>query len=263
MKLLMVVLFMTGRSLSALPLLLMLISCARQHPPTEPFPTLLVPDAEWVAYEGILRNGNGQDVHVELELIPASPGIDSWYKIRESLSDPADPKSVIIGAHSRGTYSVLQGSHGQNIVKINDRSLVSAVNRGKLYGAHDHVGEDLMLASNGNDELLLLDEDLRPAGPRYKLLRRSDLFTVEGYFTVYGDTAEYFERNTRKGWAVARFAEYDDAVMTYHSLATEPHEGLYLKALAYSTKRKNAEGREIDALVFKRILDMDSTRSIQ
>lgn len=252
------------RLLQSLPFLAMLalMSCARQRPATEPFPNPLTTDSEWITYEGIIPNDRGEDVHVELQLMQAAPGVDSWYKIRESLADPADPNSAMIGGNSRGTYSVLLGSPGSNIIKINDRTLVRAIARGKPYEIRDHVREDLLLMSNGDDELIPVDEDLHPPGDRYKLIRRSDLFTIEGYFTVYRDTSEYFERNTRKDWAVAQFGEYDEAVKNYHSLATEMHEGVYLKALAYSIRRKDIEGREIDALVFKRILDMDTTRSI-
>ena len=61
----------TGKSVAALLFLLTLIACARQRPATGPFPNPLTTDSEWIAYEGILRNGNGQDVHVELDGRPA------------------------------------------------------------------------------------------------------------------------------------------------------------------------------------------------
>lgn len=57
-------------------------------------------------------------------------------------------------------------------------------------------------------------------------------------------------------------AEYDEAVEKYNYLAKEKFEGVYLKAVAYTVRHLTKEGKEIDALVFKRILDMDSTARI-
>ena len=108
----------------------------------------------------------------------------------------------------------------------------------------------------------MLDEQFREVTPGYSLYRRSDLFTVEGYFTLYDSTAEYFERNTGKQWAVARFACYPDVVKKYGELASEKFEGVYLKALSYTVRQPGPSGDEIDALVFKRILRMDSTSGL-
>ena len=124
--------------------------------------------------------------------------------------------------------------------------------------------EDLFLKTDGEHKLICLDENLEEISRQYTLTRRaSPLFTVEGYFSVYDDTTDFFEKNTRKGWSVARLAEYDDAVKKYEYLATEKFEGVYLKALAYTVRHLTKDGEEIDALVFKTILHMDSTARIQ
>ena len=122
----------------------------------------------------------------------------------------------------------------------------------------DFVQEDLLLKSNGDHELILVDDQFNETIPGLSLRRRSELFTVEGYFTVYNDTTEFFEKNTRKKWAVAQFGDYSDAIKKYHELAKEKHEGIYLKALAYSTPYGELGGSVIDALVFERILKADA-----
>lgn len=96
---------------------------------------------------------------------------------------------------------------------------------------------------------------LRKMGRKFKQ-------TVEGYFTVYKDTSEYYERNTQTKWPVARLAYYDEAVKKYRMLAKEKYEGIYLKALSYSVRHRDAFGKEVDALVFKKLLLMDSTGGI-
>jgi hypothetical protein len=124
----------------------------------------------------------------------------------------------------------------------------------------DFGRENLYLKSDSEHHLIFVDESLKEKSHKYLLTRRaSQLFTVEGYFTVYDDTTDFFERNTRKEWPVAQLAEYYEAVKKYDHLAKEKFEGVYLKALAYSVRHLTKEGKEIDALVFKKILEMDST----
>ena len=84
----------------------------------------------------------------------------------------------------------------------------------------------------------------------YGSKRRSELFTWGLFQSVQRHTA-FFVKNTRKKWAVAQFGHYREAVKKYHELAKEKHEGIYLKALAYSTPYGREGGREIDALVLK------------
>lgn len=42
----------------------------------------------------------------------------------------------------------------------------------------------------------------------------------------------------------------------------EKFEGVYLKALAYTVRHLPKDGEEIDALVIKKILQMDSTTNL-
>jgi len=240
-----------------------LLSCSRSSRTVqEPFPNLLAPDLEWITYEGTLPSGNGQDLLVEIHLLPGAPGMHSYYKLTEKLDSSEADRPFVMSTKSQGTYSVLSGSPGHNIVQITNRRRMNAVMLGKKFGHGEHVTGDLLLKSNGDHELVMVNEDFQLVDPRFLLIRRSGLFTVEGYLTVVGDSAEYFERNTQKPWAVARFACYDKAVSSYHVLAKEKFEGVYLKALSYSVRQKDRNGREIDMLVFKRILRMGDTEGI-
>ena len=63
------------------------------------------------------------------------------------------------------------------------------------------VEDDLSLNISGDHELVLLDDNFQQVSEKYVLTRRtSPLFTVEGYFTAYDDTTDFFERNTQKTW---------------------------------------------------------------
>lgn len=237
-------------------------SCSKSsRTASDPFPNFFTTDEDWIPYEGILPAGNGRDVQVVLQLMPATPGMDSYYKIIETLPGPQN-STFAMETSSQGKFSVLLASEGRHIIQILNRAMISALMRGNKFSADDRVREDLLLQSNGDHELVLVDENFQEVDPRYRLVRRSDLFTVEGYFTVYDDTTEYYERNTQRKWPVAQFARYDEAVTNYHVLAKERHEGVYLKALSYSIRQTDPEGKERDVLVFKRILHMDTAGGI-
>jgi hypothetical protein len=151
---------------------------------------------------------------------------------------------------------------GDHILQLSNRSLIRSLMLGKEFSRGDRVTEDLFLKSNGDHELVFVNKDFVEANDRYKLIRRSDLFTVEGYFSVYDDTTDYFEKNTQKTWPVAQLACYDEAVKNYHAMAKVKFEGIYLKALSYTVKHRDANGKERDVLVFKRILQMSAARDI-
>lgn len=263
------------KNLSIALVAIMFVSCSRSsRNVSEPFPTYMTKEVDWISYEGTLPAENGQPVHVELHLAPATPGMDSYYKITEDFNRSDNSNTFSGFVNSVGKYSVLFGSPGHNIIQIINKRKLRSLMRGKQFSPPDFVKEDLFLKSYGDHELVLVNENfkelpcidsacLASAMPFYKLTRRSELFTVEGYFTVYNDTSEYFERNTRKQWAVARLACYDEAVEKYALLATENFEGIYLKALSYTVRHIDKGGNEIDALVFKKILQMDSTGGIR
>lgn len=236
-------------------------SCSRPLPVSEPYPNYLIEDEDWIVYEGMLPSLYGPDVRVELSLFPGAPGLDSRYQMME-YPDARSPRSYngLIG--SRGRYIVLYSAEGQ-IIHIPDRSFIKAISMRGEFPMPEIGKENLYLKSDGEHKLIFLDENLKKSNGNYVLIRRaSPLFTVEGYFSVYDDTTDFFERNTRKEWPVAELAEYNEAVKNHNYLSKKKFEGVYLKALAYTVRHLNQEGKEIDALVFKKILQMDSTAHI-
>jgi hypothetical protein len=241
--------------------LLSVVACTKPHPrATTEFPTLLTGDREWVAYEGILPSKDGDTVFTELSLQTSAPGIDSRYRMNQSVTHP----DYSMGSSSYGAYRVLSGAADNYIIQLLDKRPLTKFWKGTRVIEAEGPPVDMFFQNRGAHRLLLVDEAFQTYGDReYILHRRSDLFTVEGYFTVYPDTVEFFEKNTRKRWAVARFGYYHDAVKTYHLFAKQKHEGIYLKALSYSTPERDSSGNEIDALVFKRILQMDSLQFFQ
>lgn len=238
-------------------LLSLMLSCSRHRRSSDAFPNLPTSDVEWITYEGILPTAHGEEVLIELHLMPGSPGLDSYYRMTETLYDPSHKYNIAMGSNFQGKYAVLLSAPGVHIVQITSRDMISSLMRDALLPDH-HVDKDLYLKSTDDEQLILTDESFQESSSMYVLNRRSELFTVEGYLTVYPDTTEYFERNTRKKWSLARFGCYDEATNNYHSLAMEKHQGMYLKALSYSILRVDKNGNEYDALVFKDILLMDS-----
>ena len=236
-------------------------SCSGPQPDSEPYPNYLIEEEDWIVYEGTLPSSYGPDVHVELSLFPVTPGLDSRYNMIESYPNTVSPKEYGGWIRSVGRYIVLSSPDGQ-IIHITDRNFIRSVSMRGDFPMPEFGTENLYLKSDGEHRLIFIDESLKEQSRKYLLTRRSSpLFTVEGYFSVYNDTTDFFEKNTRKQWSVAQLGEYDEAVKNYNYLAKEKFEGVYLKALAYAVRHPTREGEEIDALVFKKILQMDSTEA--
>jgi hypothetical protein len=124
---------------------------------------------------------------------------------------------------------------------------------------------DLVVKLESKNTLAVLDQDLIPVSPdpaHHLTKRTSRLFTVEGYFRHNGDTADFFEMNTREHWAVSKLGDYHQAIRQYHKLVKEKFEITYIKATGYSIRHINRDGREIEALVFKRVLQMTSSPTL-
>jgi hypothetical protein len=237
-------------------------ACSRPQPVSQPYPNYLIKEEDWIVYEGTLPSSYGPNVHVELSIFPGAPGLDSRYRMMEYPdSDSLKEFNGWIG--SRGQYMVLSSTIGQ-IIHITDRNFITGISKREDFPMPEIDKEDLYLKTDGEHRLIFVDEDFKEKSRQYVLIRRdSPLFTVEGYFSVYNDTTDFFEKNTGKQWSVAQLAKYDEAVKKYDSFAKEKFEGVYLKALAYTVRHFTKEGDEIDALVFKKILHMDSTAHIQ
>lgn len=240
-----------------------IFSCSRPQPVSQSYPNYLIKEEDWIVYEGTLPSSYGPEVHVELSLFPGPPGLDSRYMMVEYPDTIRQPTKEFEGwVGSSGRYMVLSSSQDQ-IIHISDRTFVRAISMKGDFPRPEFGKENLYLKSEGEDELVLVDENLKEKNHNYVLTRRSSpLFTVEGYFSLYDGTTDFYEKNTRKVWSVAQLAEYDKAVKKYKYLAKQKFEGVYLKALSYTVRDLTQDGKEINLLVFKKILHMDSTTQV-
>ncbi len=244
------------KTLSIFILTIALFSCKEQYKKiAEPFPNFLTSQNEWITYEGHLPAEGEQEKVFELKLKPGSIGSNSYYTMHESLGEI---NVFAMGSLSQGVYTVLYGPKDQNIIQLNVK-LLRSWSSGKK---PEYSSVELFFKNKGDHELVLLDSDLSEASPGYSLVRRSNLFTVEGYITFVNDTSDFFERNTGQNWALAKLGKYPEADSTYKLLAKEKFEGIYMKALGYSVHHIAEDGKEIEALVFKNILKMDSMEDL-
>lgn len=220
----------------------------------ESFPLLTVTEDDWAAYEGKWLSHDGV-IRFELFLKSGSIGVDSNYKLYESFADNEGSKAG--GTISQGLYSTFQGfSNNELGIRLLD---LSPYNKGvylrfKKLQSMD-MPDEMFFITRGNDELLPCDDNFKPITTdwRYTLHKRSKLFTVEGYVTIGGDSAEFFERNTFQYWSLANLGEFDELKALYKQMAKEKYEGIYVKALAYSVLDTTSRRGE-NALVVKRIL---------
>jgi hypothetical protein len=215
----------------------------------KPFPALTISgNDEWATYEGKWLTKGGV-IRFELSLKSGSFGYDSYYKLRESFV--AD--SSASGAPSQGLYSSYYGFPNNEY-----RICLHDVNTYDKGGYLRYDGKDEMFfMTRGNDELLPCDNNFNPLtlDRRYTLHRRSNIFTVEGYFTMEQDSIEFFERNTGEYWKITDLGEFNELTVGYKKLAKEKYEDIYLKALAYSVRDTTSMIGK-DALVVKRIISL-------
>jgi hypothetical protein len=241
-------------------MMLALLSCRHNQRSEDPFPEYQVAEEELIPYEGILPSADGLPAEAELQLRPGPPGMDGDYFFYQRMIFP----KAAMSNQSRGKYTVLVASAGERIIRIRNCRLVHRPIGDRMLRPEEEVTCDLYFRTTDGNELILVDKNYVETEPRHILIRRSELFTAEGYVTVYEDsTAEFFERNTRKKWPLARYGHYAEVVKKYHSTATQEFEGIYLKALSYTVSCRQDNGERFDAVVFKTILDMDTARAAQ
>lgn len=221
----------------------------------KPFPALTISgNDDWAIYEGQWLTKGGV-IRLELSLKSGSFGYDSYYKLRESF----EGDSLASGAPSHGLYSSYRGfSNNEYRICLHD---VNRYDKGG-YLRYKKLGnidgkEEMFFMTRGNDELLPCDNNFNPLtrDRRYTLHRRSNLFTVEGYFTMEQDSIEFFERNTGEYWKITDLGEFNELTGGYKKLVKEKYEGIYLKALAYSV-RDTTSMMGKGALVIKRIISL-------
>jgi hypothetical protein len=243
----------------------LLLSCSTKEETQLPLenPTAYESEAEWIHYEGYYPDRRGGKLTLELSLKTGGVGIDNQFKFSER-DYSCDCK--FHGGTSEGTYSTMYGANpSETVIHLRGKGFTQYVTAGnksidgkKFLTERSELEISIYFRSDGNDKLLAVDSDLRPLSElgEYTLYRRSKPFTVEGYLTFDKDSAEFFEMNANENWVVAKLGSYQEAKRKYIGLATEKYEGVYLKGLAYSINHVNAKGKDVDALVLRRILEI-------
>lgn len=259
-------------------ILIGLFSCQTEKKPDEV--SLEDPSeyTEWMVYEGRIPLNENSHLYIEVSMLPGEPNGEGSYRLEEFI----ETENTYTPASSfNGKYSTLYGDFPAEMVLhfINSaqpegvtRTYVTPGFQGnishsqlKMIREESFRKTDLVLQVESKNKLVVLDQHLEPVSvdPVYKLTRRtSRLFTVEGYFRHNGDTVDFFEMNTRERWAVSKLGDYHQAIRQYHKLVKEKFEVTYIKATGYSIRHINREGSEIEALVFKRVLQMTSSPSL-
>jgi hypothetical protein len=253
-----------------LVLLSICLSCASKEENQEPAAAYEAPENEtWFVYEGVVRSDAGNDIKMELSLLQNSVGLESEYRTEEEFINSRDDR---LFTTRKGTYSILYGAGGEMVITLHESSGQSlGWQPGKGYSidpklpsekirASARVGQLVLKTGRNSNELMLLDEDSNPvaADDRYTLKRRSILFTVEGFVTIEPTVTDFFELNTRENWIVAQSGSYGEVQQKYVELATEKHEGIYLKAVAFYIDDADESGAGVRNLVIKEIISMKS-----
>jgi hypothetical protein len=250
---------------------LCLFSCSNK--PDEPLllPVVESHGQEWATFEGKVRLPNGEVLDVELSLREGSPGVESAYKLNGILLSNQH-SSIVQG---KGLYEASQlndGMFGIRLMGAATGHLVSSEGfftrnidrmRNAPFASTDYEYTDFYFVTTGDGRLTLTDENynLIVNDDSFTLFRRSDLFTIEGYFTLGPDCSlEFFERNTFKNWQVARLGVYRDLEDKYVDLAKETWEGIYMRAVAYSVADPSDTSGQHRNLVVKKLVTMGDNR---
>lgn len=237
------------KKLLLLPILL--YACTpKENSITQDFSTKSISNEEWATYEGKWIAEKGI-ISLELALQKNPPGVNSYYKLHESLVEAKRAS----GTYSRGTFSIYHGLPNDEFgIRLHDLSPnTTGVHFRVKQSRFLNLAEEMFFITRGNNELIPCDENFNPitTDRKHTLHKRIDYITVEGYITFDRDSAHYYERNTSEYWKVAELGEYDSLEVKYKQMTTENYEGLYLKALAYSISDSTALNGK--ALVIKRI----------
>lgn len=180
--------------------------------------------SEWMVYEGRIPLNENTHLYIALSMLPGDQTGEGSYRLEEF----AETENVYTRASSfNGKYSTFFGDFPEEAVIqfINSaqpeglrRSYLTPGYQRNTTSSHRRVVReepfrrtDLVVKRERKNRLIVLDQDLNPLSfdPAYNLTKRtSKLFTVEGYFRHNGDTADFFELNTREPWPVSKLGNY-------------------------------------------------------
>ncbi len=248
--------------------LIVCMSCSSKEETPQQSVAVEAPEQEeWIVYEGVVRSEAGNDIKIQLSLLQNSVGMESEYKTEEEL---IVSKYEGLLTHRWGKYSILYGSGSNVLITLNEsigKSLGGEPGKGYALSPQapeaeilekGKIGRLTFKSGRNSDELILVDEDSNPVAEdgRYTLKKRSILFTVEGFVTFEPNSTDFFEFNTRDDWNVAKAGSYGEVQEKYTELATEKHEGIYLKAIAFYVEDVDSTGVNVRNLVIKKVIAM-------
>ncbi|MGC3944620.1 MAG: hypothetical protein QM762_08885 [Chryseolinea sp.] len=241
------------------------MGCAEKHETS--LALLDSKNQQWTTFEGKMLSPDGDVMEVELSLQEASPGVPSSYRLKSMMI--TNTHSWVDG--SEGKYEVTPLGHSQFGITLLEATTAHHIQTGAFFKRNiDRMRKvpsappplnttDFYFITKGDGLLASTNDDFnRISGDeRYTLHQRSELFTVEGYVTIDPDcTMEFFERNTYENWNVAQLGLYTAIEEKYVGLSTEPWEGIYVRALAYSvTDSMDTTGLRSN-LVVKKLIAM-------
>jgi hypothetical protein len=256
-------------------ILIGIFCCQTEKKPEEKSPVFAGENNAWDVYEGRVPLNEKINLYIELSMLPSDQTGEGYFRLNEFTEADYNftPSSTF-----KGKYSTLYGDGRQEvIIQFHNSAMAKGLKR--TYVVHGFKGNitdthlrmireepfrvsDLVVKIQAKNKLVVLDQSLQPVttDPLHNLTRRSSrLFTVEGYFRHTGDTADFLEMNTKEKWAVSKLGQYHQAIGQYHKLVKDKFEVTYLKAIGYSVQHTDKRGRDIEALAFKKILQMTSS----
>ena len=254
-----------------------MFSCQTERKPPEISPPDPAADGLWMVYEGRVPLDENTNLHIELSMLPSTGSGAGHYQLEE-YTEAGDVTTKV--SAFQGKYSSFYGKTPEEIyVQLHNSAQEKGLSR--TYNVRTSAGDfgspptntirkevfrktDLVVMIKGVNEVIVVDERMTPLTlERYTNLTRrtSPIFTLEGYFRHNGDTAVFAEMNTNQRWAVSKHGEYLKAIRQYHQLTKKKFDVTYMKAIGFSIRHINKEGREIDALVLKKVLLMTASPS--
>jgi hypothetical protein len=224
------------------------------------------PVVNWTHFEGKVPLDQSRSLVIELSLLPSANPAEGQYQLYESIDDGASSQSI---SELTGSYSAFQDD-GRIIVRLHNSALGDVVKRnyyvknekGDLrYREENLRSVDLSLLRLDDDTFSVLATTSLPLSENpndYVYRRSSSYFTIEGYFRHTGDSADFFEMNTQRRWAITKMGAYTGAIRQYHELVEKKFQPVYLKGVGFSINRPDENGNRVEALVIKKLLQMSS-----
>lgn len=260
-------------------LLMVIYSCGNRDRATEEFTITTEENNTRISYEGRIPLDDSSHLYIELAMWPAIEPGEGRYELAEFLETRNTLRQPL---SFHGKYSTLFGDTPEDrVVQFRNSAISDGYKRTYIApGVRGNITDsrlrmihtepfrttDLTVRISPEKKLIVLNDQLRAVTleREFNLVRRnSKLFTLEGYFRHIGDSADFLEMNTGETWPVTKYGDYRKAIRQYHQLTSKKFEVTYLKAVGFYTSHTNKQGREIEALVIKKVLQMTASPTPQ